>query len=385
MQDSKADAPSGSYSAQRRRAATSDSIGIAVVGAGRIGSHRARLAAEHPRVGHLVVADTDPARAQEIGELVGSDRHTDDWAGAITDPDVHAVVVSTPEHVHTDAVMLALQSGKPVLVEKPIAMTLEDAALVTRTSDALGVELRVGYSQRFKREHFLARHEILNGSLGKVFGVMARIYNTRATAEAILRRVPDATPVVDVLTYYVDLVSWFLGEDAIEVSAKGAGDSFKRQGYAEIDDVTWCFLRYPGGALATLGISFALSAQHPTQGQLARIEMLGEEGSMFLDGDHSGNLLFTDRGYSHAYNPNHSQPAVYLGTRSPGDWALGRMFGPLADETRDWLDHVGGDTSAMHHTTSHAAFAALSTTLAMERSLRLGTAERPATLADIPS
>ena len=354
-------------------------IGLAVIGAGRIGTHRARLAAMHPGVEYLAVADIDAERAAALASTTDADIHTTDWQAAISDARVNAVVVSTPEHAHHAATVAALRQGKSVLVEKPLALTLDEAAQVTRLSASLAVELRVGYSQRFKREHFLARHELAKGSLGQVSAIMARVYNTRSTALAILERSPTTTPVVDILTYLIDLVSWFFDAAPVEVTAKASGTWFKRQGHEAVDDATWCMLRFPSGALAVLGVSYVLPAEHPTQGQGIRVELVGDEGSLVLDEDHHGDLLLTERGYDHAYVPGHRQQAVYLGTRSPGDWALGSMFGPLADETRSWLDHLSTGV-ADHLATAEEAYRTLAVTLAIEEAVRTGTPQVPADL-----
>src|SRR5690242_3582846 len=93
-------------------------IGVAVVGAGRIGTLRARLAAKHPTVRFLAVSDKDPKRAKALAELAGADLHSGSNEEVINHPDVTAVFVSTPEQLHTEPIIQALKAGKPVLCEK---------------------------------------------------------------------------------------------------------------------------------------------------------------------------------------------------------------------------------------------------------------------------
>src|SRR5580693_9245960 len=90
-------------------------LGIAVVGAGRIGTLRARLAAKHPSVSFLAISDKDPARARALAEQAGANVHSGSNEEVIAHPDVTAVFVSTPEQEHTAAVCRALELGKPVL------------------------------------------------------------------------------------------------------------------------------------------------------------------------------------------------------------------------------------------------------------------------------
>src|SRR6185503_8146430 len=125
-------------------------LGIAVVGSGRIGTLRARLAAKHPSVRFLAVSDKDPARAKALAEQAGAQLHSGSNAEVINHPDVTAVVVSTPEQEHTEAVCMALERGLPVLVEKPIGFSLKDAGRILDLLKRTGGELRVGYSRRYK-------------------------------------------------------------------------------------------------------------------------------------------------------------------------------------------------------------------------------------------
>lgn len=350
-------------------------LGIAVVGAGRIGTLRARLAARHPCVRFIAIADADPARAQALAEQTGAAIHCASNDEAISRPEVNAVFVSTPEGAHVAAVRKALELGKPVLVEKPLALTLGDADDILATLKQTGGLLRVGYSRRFKECFLRAKEQMLHTRLGKIVGGLARVYNSRAQAFAILARDPHATPVLDVLTYYVDLMCWFMeGNRPVEVVARGQGGVFHAAGYGA-HDVTWAIVTFADGAVVNFGVSYALPAQYPTLGQSDRVELLGTEGTMIIDDDHMDHLLYSERGIPHAYVPDHQVKLAFLGSNTAGDWAVGDFWGPLANETRAWLDHlVTGNPVA--HTTPEQARINLETTIAIERAVATGAPVR---------
>jgi myo-inositol 2-dehydrogenase/D-chiro-inositol 1-dehydrogenase len=88
---------------------------------------RARLAAGHPAVTSIAVSDLDPANAEKLAELVNGRSHGDDNLAVIEDPEVTAVIVSTSEGEHLASMLAAIERGKPVLVEKPIALTVREA------------------------------------------------------------------------------------------------------------------------------------------------------------------------------------------------------------------------------------------------------------------
>lgn len=346
-------------------------LGIAVVGSGRIGTLRARIAAKHPAVQFLAVSDADPARARALAEQTGAHFSSGDNDEVIARHEVNAVIVSTPEGEHAAPVRKALELGKPVLVEKPIALTLEDADAMLETLAKTGGSLHVGYSRRYKECFLRAKEQLVNGRIGRIVGALARVYNSRAQAFAILKRDPHATPVLDVLTYYVDLLNWFLeGNPPVEIVARGQSGLFREAGYSA-HDVTWAIVTYADGAVVSLGVSYALPARYPTLGQSDRVELLGADGTLIIDDDHTSEILYTDRGMPHAYVPGHEVNLAFLGSTTPGDWALGDFWGPLGNETRAWLDHLATGNPCVH-TTPQQARLNLETTLAIERSARSG-------------
>ena len=95
-------------------------LGIAVIGSGRIGTLRASMAARHPSVRFLAVADKDKTRADILAQKTGANFITENNYDAISHSEVDAVIVATPEHDHVEAVLQAVELGKPVFLEKPL-------------------------------------------------------------------------------------------------------------------------------------------------------------------------------------------------------------------------------------------------------------------------
>lgn len=353
----------------RQKGIIGKELGIAFIGAGRMGSQRASIAATHPAVRFLAIADIDPARARTVGEKVKADLCSGDNLEVISRPEVNAVVVSTPEHDHTRAVLQALELGKPVLVEKPLALALDDARkIAAAVRDARG-DLFVGYTKRYTRSYILAKEYIARGCLGKMLGATTRVYNSRAQAFQILKRSPHASPVLDVLTYYVDLVCWFFAGNApTEVVARGQKGVFKDAGY-DADDVTWAIVTFADGAVVNLGVDYALPEKYPTLGQSPRMEILGTEGVIFLDEEHKEHIIYSNKGVSHGYVPGHDVNMAFLGTSSSGDYALGDFWGPQADETRGWLDYLSTGRPCILPRPEEA-LRTLEVTLAIERAVQ---------------
>ena len=345
-----------------------------MIGSGRIGGLRAQLAAGHPAVRFIATSDQDPKKAEALAKKVGAVLHSGDNDAIIAHPEVNAVIVSTSEGEHLAPILKALELGKPVLVEKPIALSLADADRVIRTIEKSGVPVHVGYSRRYKERYQIAKEQIVQGRVGRLTGGAARVFNSRSQALGMLQRNPHATPVVDALTYYVDLMNWFHeGHRLVEVYARGQKGVLKDAGYPDVEDISYAILTYSDGAVINLGISYALPAKYPALGHAARVELVGTDGVMILDDDHTDQLMYTEKGIPHVYLPDHSVNMVFLQSGTPGDWALGEFWGPIANETRAWLDHLAMGkpcTLAKPQEARHN----LEVTLAIEHSMATGRA-----------
>jgi predicted dehydrogenase len=231
--------------------------------------------------------------------------------------------------------------------------------------------VRVGYSRRYKERYLIAKEQVLKGRLGMLTGGAARLFNSRSQALAGLSRHAHATPVVDALTYYVDLMNWiFEGRRVVEVYARGQTGVLREAGY-DVPDVAYAVLTYDDGAVVNLGCSYALPAKYPALGHSARVELLGTGGVMILDDDHTDQIMYSEIGVPHVYLPDHTVNMVFLQSGTPGDWALGEFWGPIANETRAWLDHLATGRPCTLATPQEARDT-LETTLAIEHSMRVG-------------
>ncbi|SFT47811.1 Gfo/Idh/MocA family oxidoreductase [Mesorhizobium sp. YR577] len=352
-----------------------NNLGIAIVGSGRMGLLRAGMAAAHPAVTYVAVSDIDADRAELVGRQVSADRISGSNYDVISDDRVTAVIVSTSEPDHAEATIQALDLGKPVLVEKPIALTLKDADAMITASKRSGASLHVAYSLRFNRSYIVGKQETLDGKFGRIISGVGRIYNTKSHGLQILKRSSEATFVKDSLTYLVDLFNWYM-DDAhpVEVIARANGMAYRDLGY-DTDDATWAIITYSNGSLVNIGINYALPANYPTHGRLMRMEIIGDKGTILFDHDHLQNIVHSEEGMTHGY-VGHKMEHGLLTSNASGNKALGSFWGPLGDETRSWLDYLSTGTPCPHSTAEQAR-----TTLELTAAIEIAAREkRPVTL-----
>src|SRR5882672_10667927 len=102
-------------------------IGRAIIGAGRVGLFRGEVAARHPQVDFIGIAETKPDRAREVAEKTHADFVTADFRELLARPEVTAAIIATDEHLHVEPILAAVERGLPLLIEKPLATGLADS------------------------------------------------------------------------------------------------------------------------------------------------------------------------------------------------------------------------------------------------------------------
>ena len=105
-------------------------IGLAIVGAGRVGLFRGEVAARHPAVEWIGIAEKNHNRGLYVAEKIGADFVTPDHRELLERPEVTCAIIATDEHLHVDPIMAAVERGLPMLIEKPLATDLGESARV---------------------------------------------------------------------------------------------------------------------------------------------------------------------------------------------------------------------------------------------------------------
>ncbi|MBZ0299517.1 MAG: Gfo/Idh/MocA family oxidoreductase [Anaerolineae bacterium] len=147
-------------------------LGVALIGAGGIGDVRAEAVSQTPEIKLVSVVDLDKARAENVASRFGGEASTDSMA-AVQRADVQIVIVSTPPNHHADITVAALEAGKHVICEKPLAHTLAEAERMCAAADKSSVFLKTGFNHRYFPAMQYARKLIDSGKIGEVVTVQA--------------------------------------------------------------------------------------------------------------------------------------------------------------------------------------------------------------------
>jgi predicted dehydrogenase len=160
-------------------------LNVAVIGAGILGSRHARVFSEQPETELVAVVDVNPARA-DIAQKFGA-KFYQDLGAMLQTENVDAVAIATPDHLHREPVLAALNAGKHVFFEKPLATTLADARAITDAAVKSKLTAMVNYSQRFVADHLWIKQVIDNGLIGRPQMVISIKFDTIFVPTGMIR------------------------------------------------------------------------------------------------------------------------------------------------------------------------------------------------------
>lgn len=218
---------------------------INCIGLGHWGPNLTRAIATNPLACVGTVCDLDEARMNLVLRNIPSIRKsTSDPIAAIEDPAADAVVIATPTRTHYELVKLALEAGKHVLVEKPLALNLHEAEELADLAESKGLILAVGHVFLFNKGVLAIRDLIRSGELGGI----NYIFSTRTNLGPVRT---DCNALWDLASHDLSIINFWL--EATPVSVTARGQSFLNP---PVEDVVVANYTYPGGVLACVHASW---------------------------------------------------------------------------------------------------------------------------------
>jgi predicted dehydrogenase len=217
---------------------------VAAVGCGYWGPNVIRNLDALPGFELCCVCDANPERLKPVAARYPLARSTTDIQDIFGDPSIEAVYLSTPVSTHYELVKRALDSGKHVLVEKPLATTVQQAEDLARLAAAYGRTLMVGHTFVFSPPVRKVK-ELINA------GLVGPIYYVETTRVNLGLFQKDVSVLWDLGPHDVSILTYWLGEVPIQVSARGR--SFHGE---TLEDVVFLTLEFPSGILAQVQLSW---------------------------------------------------------------------------------------------------------------------------------
>jgi predicted dehydrogenase len=259
-------------------------VRFAIVGLGSFAARYVRALRGMPGVEVVWGVGRDPARTEAAARELGLTRHTVNVAEACADPALDAVIVCTPEDAHRPATVAALEAGKHVIVEKPLASTDEDGTAMVEAARRSGKLLMTAFLLRFDY-----RYAQLKQRLPQIAPVRS-VYAYRNFDRSLFRLYSRTHSFIENAIHDIDLLLWYLESPVARVH----GFCRNTLGMAN-PDVNWGVLEFASGAIGVLQTTWLYPDQRHADLQWnAGIHVMGARGVLECANDRGGFRANTD-------------------------------------------------------------------------------------------
>lgn len=269
-------------------------IKFAIVGCGSIGKRHVAVLDAEQDAELVAICDTDEARCKELSALYGNLKYFTDYETMLNTIDADVINVVTPHALHKKMSIQALNKGFNVLVEKPMALTLEDCKAMNEAADKAGKILWVVKQNRYNVPVKLAKDAIDKGMLGKIFMIKCDIlwnryqgYYDESPWRGKLEQ--EGGALYTQASHFIDLMVWWCG-DVVDVKAQ-----IETQNHTiETEDTGSAILNFSSGTVGSLNWTTCVYNKN-FEGS---ITLIGEYGTIKIGGQYLNKIEYWDvRGY----------------------------------------------------------------------------------------
>jgi phthalate 4,5-cis-dihydrodiol dehydrogenase len=225
-------------------------LNVGIIGAGFFGERHAEAIAAVDGVRLVAASRTDPAALGAFVRRFGGQGYLDNQK-LLADPAVDAVVIATPHHLHTTGVFAAAKARKHILLEKPMAPTLDECDQIIRAAADANVKLMAGHTSHFFPAYQFAKELIVSGEMGEVVlgsSTMSKFWFEPNRQPWHLDRATGGGMWMTAGMHCLDRLTWLVDSPIQTVTAQ-FDTRFHEQ---RADDVGMIFLRYANGAAGTV-------------------------------------------------------------------------------------------------------------------------------------
>jgi predicted dehydrogenase len=274
-------------------------IAIGVIGTGKNSRGHMQAFAKLEQYRLVAVADVVREAAERAAKEFGAEKVYGDPADLLADPEIEAVLISVPNRFHEPIAVRALEAGKHVAVEKPLAMNLEAARRVVETQRGSGKLLMVTQQRRWEPVYMKVKEQLERGALGRIYhGKMAwsRRKGIPGWGTWFTRKSESGGgPLIDLGVHVLDLTLYMMnnpkpvsvfGATYSEIGPQRKGISSSRpwnpEGYFDVEDLAVAMIRMEDGSTLTLDTSWAAPIEVESK---QYIQLLGTEGGVTISGN----------------------------------------------------------------------------------------------------
>jgi predicted dehydrogenase len=321
-----------------------DKIRWGIIGVGNVTELKSGPAFQKADHSELVaVMRRDAGKAEDYARRHGVKRWYSDATDLINDPEVNAVYVATPPSFHAPYAIQAMRAGKPVYVEKPMALNYAECREMLKVSEETGVPLFVAYYRRTLPAFLKVKELIDTGEIGKVLTVNIKLYKQAAERNLkpeemswhVSPEISGAGHFYDLASHQLDYLDFLFGP-----VTESVGIAVNRAGLYPAEDTVTAAFRFQNGVTGTGSWCFIVDKS----GETDLIEIIGDAGKISLPCFQFGEVIMENRQGLHTFkfvNPENIQHNLI---QQVVDTLLGKSFcvstGTTASRTSRVLEEI---------------------------------------------
>lgn len=238
---------------------------VAVIGVGSMGANHLRVYTELEGIQVVGASDVSRERLETISDRFGVTAYAD-YREMLDKEKPDVVSITVPTSDHEEAATYSLRLGAHILVEKPIAATVEEGKRIIALAKEMKRQLMVGHIIRFNPAVQALKKKLDNGDLGRIFQIFCRRIGPFPA------RIRDVGVVIDLAPHDVDIMRYLSGLDPVRVYAET-----EQQIHTEHEDLLFGILRFPGGLTGALELNWL------TPRKIRETLVIGEKGLFHVD------------------------------------------------------------------------------------------------------
>lgn len=271
-----------------------------IIGAGIMGRMHAAVLKDHHGSEVVAVSSRKGEAASQLASYAGAANVYTDYRALLDDPQVDAISLCTPDHVHTEIALEAARRGKHLLIEKPLATSLAEALQIERAVREAGVRAMCLFSNRWLPPIWQVKQKIDAGLLGQLVLGHARKHDRIWVAEAMINWAAQTTPAWFLSSHDIDLLVWMFGRKVQRVFATEVRGVLTGKGIDTPDAMT-ITLEFAGGGVGAVEASWIYPNTFPAVVD-AYMHVIGTSGTAQVDRQQEGVRLVHGGAYEYPKN-----------------------------------------------------------------------------------
>jgi predicted dehydrogenase len=253
---------------------------LGVIGFGIFGAWHAKAYAGYERAELRAVSDINPDSRKSAEETYGVPTF-ENYADLLALPEIDAVSIVVPDHLHRNVCLAAANAKKHILVEKPLAIRSSDAQAIVEACEKNSIRLMVDFANRWNPPYVIARSKIIAGELGEILYANMRLDDTLFVPTEMLSWARSSSVAWFLGSHTADLLGWLLDQEITSVSSIASKGSLVARGI-DTEDFFMTRLAFSGGAVANMQNSWVLPRGNATLFEFVS-EVVGTNGRIQID------------------------------------------------------------------------------------------------------